>query len=87
MLTFSAWVLFLLAVILSVPIVHFVETSRAKKARGEKSKAAANEAEAPDEPAAEEAEGVAEAEDDFAAFGEEKPVGADDFSAFEEEFK
>jgi hypothetical protein len=86
MLTFSAWVLFLLAVILSVPVMHFVETSRAKKARGDQAKEAAV-ADDTDESVVEEAEISGEAEDDFAAFGEEKPAGVDDFSAFEEEFK
>lgn len=89
MITFYLWVLFLLGVILSVPIVHFVETAKAKKAKAasiDKAKSEAAQADASMEDEVEEA--VEEAvEDEFAEFGSTKKAGADDFSAFDQDFK
>lgn len=89
MITFYLWVLFLLGVILSVPIVHFVGAARAKKAKAaslDKAKSEAAQADASMDDEVEEA--VEEAvEDEFAEFGSSKKAGQDDFSAFDQEFK
>jgi hypothetical protein len=95
MLIFYAWVIFLVAVILSVPIVHTLE----KRKRQPKVVSPAEVNPESDELVedADGMEGVAEKEPemgggddipaDFAEFGSESPIGEDDFSAFEEEFK
>ena len=85
MLIFYAWVVFLVAIILSVPIVYLIESSRAKKARAATEPQAAADEAFEDEPVMEETPD--EPPEDLAEFGSGTPVGEDDFSAFEEEFK
>jgi flagellar biosynthesis/type III secretory pathway M-ring protein FliF/YscJ len=85
MLIFYAWVVFLLAIILSVPIVYLIESSRAKKARAAAEPEAAPAEEFEGEPVMEEVS--EETPEDLSEFGSGTPVGEDDFSAFEEEFK
>ena len=90
MLYFILWAVFLLAVIVSVPVVHWLENKRRREAMPEQAAAA-------DPAEGEAAEEDFASEDEFAAeegFGEEEPLemggeelGGDDFSAFEEEFK
>lgn len=85
MLIFYAWVVFLAAIILSVPIVYWIEQSRRKQAQ----RAAEPEddaADVADEDLSEDAAGE-EMPEDLSEFGAATPVGEDDFSAFEEEFK
>lgn len=84
MLIFYAWVVFLVAIILSVPIVYLIESSRAKKAQAAAEPEAVPSEEFDGEPVMEEA--PEEMPEDFGEFGG-TPVGEDDFSAFEEEFK
>lgn len=82
MIYFYLWVLFLVSVTLALPIVAFIEKSRAKKEAAESMGATAASEEAPafddsvEEPAA--------VEEDMAAFGEAVPAGPDDFSAFDD---
>jgi flagellar biosynthesis/type III secretory pathway M-ring protein FliF/YscJ len=85
MLIFYAWVVFLAAIILSVPIVYQIESSRNKKARAAAEPQPQPEFDGDEEPVMEEAPD--EMPDDMSGFGEATPVGEDDFSAFEEEFK
>ncbi|TVP95891.1 MAG: hypothetical protein EA381_18035 [Planctomycetaceae bacterium] len=95
MLIFYAWVIFLVAVILSVPIVYTLEQRKLRPKEASPVEADPESDELVDD--AEGLEEVAEGEPelgggddipaDFAEFGSEKPVGEDDFSAFEEEFK
>ncbi|MGV3486944.1 MAG: hypothetical protein ACO1RT_21190 [Planctomycetaceae bacterium] len=83
MLYFYLWVLFLLSISLALPIVAYVEKSRARKAAGERAAATADEggeAAGFDEAAVEE---VA-AEEGLDEFGAAMPAGADDFSAFDD---
>lgn len=86
MLFFYFWVLLTLAVVISVPTVHMIETSRRKKALAESEPDEAAE-ELGEEEAVEGEEPVEAGEEDLSAYGEGTPVGEDDFSAFEEEFK
>ncbi len=78
---FYLWCAFILAVILSLPVVNMMEKSREKKNLP-----------VPD-PSSDEGEGIAddavadEIVDEASEFGEPVPSGADDFSAFDEEFK
>ncbi len=81
MLIFYAWVVFLAAVILSVPIVYMIESSRNKKAR----EAANPQVDA--DMQADEEEVSDEMPDEMAGFDAESPAGEDDFSQFEKEFK
>mgnify|MGYP007051635570 CR=1 FL=1 len=85
MLIFYAWVVFLVAIILSVPIVYLIESSRAKKARAAAEPEVAPSDEFEGEPVMEETPD--EMPEDLSEFGGGTPVGEDDFSAFEEEFK
>jgi hypothetical protein len=85
MLFFYAWVVFLAAIILSVPIVYLTESSRNKKARQAASPAGDELTGGDgDEMVDEVAEEIPDEMDDFGGQG---PVGEDDFSAFEQEFK
>jgi len=87
MLIFYAWVVFLAAIIISVPVVYLIEASKNKKAQpaaapvadelGEPEMGVDEMSEAP----------VDENPDDMGDFGGDLAVGEDDFSAFEEEFK
>lgn len=98
MLTFYAWVVFLVAVIAAVPIVHFLE-NRQRKANLPPPEASPEEGLIPEEGFGDEAApldedgepmelgGGDEIPADFNEFGGGTPVGEDDFSAFEEEFK
>ena len=82
MIYFYLWVLFLVSISLALPIVAFVEKSRAKKEAAETmgATAATDEALAFDD-AVEEPVAV---EDEMAGFGEPVPKGSDDFSAFDD---
>lgn len=86
MLIFYAWVVFLAAIIISVPVVYMIEAKKNKVVQEPVQLAddELGEAEMTDEMAAEAAE---EIPDEMAGFGEEMPAGEDDFSAFEQEFK
>jgi len=82
MLIFYAWVVFLAAIIISVPVVYLIESKKNKKPQ------------APVAPTGDElgdpelgAEPSDEIPDDMDGFGQEMPAGEDDFSAFEKEFK
>lgn len=83
MIYFYLWVLFLLSISLAVPIVAFVEKSRARKAREERATPAAEdgdqEADLDDAPLEE-----AAVDDGMGEFGEAVPANPDDFSAFED---
>lgn len=85
MLFFYAWVVLLAAVILSVPTVYLIEQSRIKKAREATEPQEVANSEVEDEPVMEEMSD--EMPDEMAGFEGETPMGEDDFSAFEEEFK
>jgi hypothetical protein len=89
MLIFYAWVVFLVAIILSVPIVYFVEISRYKKTRAAANLESDQEVQGEDEPVLDDISDEApdEVPDEMAGFEAEMPSGEDDFSAFEEEFK
>ncbi len=88
MLIFYAWVVLMAAVVLAVPIVHFIETKKRNQARAAAEPAAEADLDAADDEAvAGEAVEDADEAGDVAEFGEATPVGEDDFSAFEEEFK
>ena len=82
MIYFYLWVLFLVSITLALPIVAFVEKSRAKKEAAETMGASDAYEEAPafddsvEEPVA--------VEDEMAEFGEAVPAGPDDFSAFDD---
>ncbi len=78
MMYFILWVLFLLTVILSVPIVSFLEKRKYQAARGPRSEEPEDVAEG-DEEAVEEEAGEAT----FEAV-EEAPMGGDEFAEFEE---
>ena len=83
MIYFYLWVLFLVSISLAVPIVAFVEKSRARKALGERATpaAAGEDQEADlDEAAVEEAA----VDDGMGEFGETVPANPDDFSAFDD---
>jgi hypothetical protein len=83
MIYFYLWVLFLLSIVLSVPIVAFVEKSKAKKAMGER--AAETAAVADDEVLLDDAESApAAVEENFDEFAPAKSGDADDFSAFDD---
>jgi hypothetical protein len=85
MLLFYAWVVFLAAIILSVPIVYLTESSRNKKARQAASPPADELAAGDDEAMSDQADD--EIPDEMGDFGGDVAVGEDDFSAFEQEFK
>lgn len=80
MLYFILWAVFLLFVIVSVPVVNWIENKRRRESLPESA------GEAPTDPEADEGFGQE-------AFDEQEPVevgtefGGDDFSAFDEEFK
>ncbi len=82
MLYFILWVLLILAVIIAIPVVNWLENKRRRElAGGPEAEESVDEA-APDE---EQPEGVEEVEE-----VEEEPMevpGGGDFSAFDEEFK
>jgi hypothetical protein len=81
MIFFYLWVAFLASIVLAVPIVSFVEKSRARKASGYSTPAAAAEVAFEDEPV--EPVAAAVADDGMGDFGA-APAGADDFSAFDD---
>jgi hypothetical protein len=85
MLIFYAWVVLLAAIIISVPVVFVIENKKNKVAEepAEPGGDELGETEMTDEGA--DADG--EMPDEMAGFGEEIPVGEDDFSAFDQEFK
>ncbi len=85
MLIFYAWVVFLAAVILSVPIVYMIESSRNKKAREAANPQVDANMQADEEEVSDEMPD--EMPDEMAGFDAEAPVGEDDFSQFEKEFK
>lgn len=85
MLFFYAWVVFLAAIILSVPIVYLTESSRNKKARQAANPVGDELADVDGEEMLEEV--AEEIPDEMGDFGGDVAVGEDDFSAFEEEFK
>lgn len=85
MLLFYAWVVFLAAIILSVPIVYLTESSRNKKARQAASPAGDELAGGDGEEMLDEV--AEEIPDEMGDLGGQAPVGEDDFSAFEQEFK
>lgn len=82
MLYFILWTIFLLAVILAVPIVNWLENKQRREALEPSS---AEEEASEDEVAEEQAEEEFEGEEPVEVGTEE--FGGDDFSAFEEEFK
>ncbi len=86
MLFFYAWVVFLAAIIISVPVVYLIEAKKNKKAvePAEPAGDALGEPEMSDEMGAEPSD---EIPDDMGGFGQDSPAVEDDFSAFEEEFK
>jgi|GEM_PF-1728927 len=86
MLIFYAWVVLLAAIIISVPVVHVIESKKNKKAREPVVPAGdeLGEPELSDEAGAEPSD---EIPDDMSGFGEDVPAGEDDFSAFDKEFK
>jgi len=85
MLFFYAWVVFLAAIILSVPIVYLIESSRNKKARQAADPAGDEWGGDDGEEMLEEV--AEEMSDEMGDFGGDVAVGEDDFSAFEQEFK
>lgn len=86
MLIFYAWVVFLAAIILSVPIVYVIESKKNKVAE-EPVAPAADELGEPDMGDELPMESSDEMPDEMSGFGDDIPAGEDDFSAFEEEFK
>ena len=78
MMFFILWVVFLLAVILSVPIVSFLEKRKLQPARRPGSDESEHHADAENEAVEE-----ASAEAAFEAI-DETPIGGDDFAEFEE---
>jgi hypothetical protein len=85
MIYFYLWVLFLLSIVLSVPIVAFVEKSKVKKAMGERADAGAAAAGAGEEVLLEDAEAApASVEENFDEFAQANSGDADDFSAFDD---
>jgi hypothetical protein len=82
MIYFYLWVLFLVSVSLALPIVAFVEKSRARKEVAETMGATepTDEAFAFDEAEEE----LVAAEDEMAGFGEAVSADPDDFSAFDD---
>jgi hypothetical protein len=86
MLIFYAWVVFLAAIILSVPVVYLIESKKNKKAQEPVAPTGdeIGEPELSDELGGEPSD---EIPDDLDGFGQEMPSGEDDFSAFEQEFK
>jgi len=87
MLIFYAWVVFLAAIIISVPVVYLIEASKNKKAQPAAAPVA-DELGDPEMGVDEMAEDPAdEIPDEMGDFGGDIAAGEDDFSAFEEEFK
>jgi len=86
MLIFYAWVVFLAAIIISVPVVYLIESKKNKKAQApaEATGDELGDPEMSDELGVEPSD---EIPDDMDGFGQEMPAGEDDFSAFEQEFK
>lgn len=86
MLIFYAWVVFLAAIIISVPVVYAMENKKHKVAEEPAAPAGDDlgEPEMVDEAGGEVSD---EIPDEMAGFGEAVPAGEDDFSAFDEEFK
>ena len=87
---FVAWVLLAATALLAVPIVHFVEQARLKKvaALDEPDGEGDGEDWGDDAVAVEDGqEAMPEEPEGLSEFGEGVPVGEDDFSAFDEEFK
>jgi hypothetical protein len=84
MIYFYLWVLFLLSIVLSVPIVAFVEKSKAKKAMGAREEVATSAA-AVGDVMLDDAEGAAAGvEDNLDEFAQVNPSDPDDFSAFDD---
>ncbi|QDT04522.1 hypothetical protein K227x_29140 [Rubripirellula lacrimiformis] len=91
MLYFIPWVVFLLAVVLSVPVVSWLEKRKhgPPKSSSKVADDAADDESAGDDPLSEDAVEVAEdaAEVEMADDVQFDAPGGEDFSAFEEDFK